>query len=58
MIDLATPVLQDIGGLEELYYYRALAFRALGDEAKAQADLRAAMDYNSNFAPAGEALEP
>ena len=58
VIDLASPVLQDIGGLEELYYYRGLAFRALGEEAKAQADLRAALDYNSNFAPAGEALEP
>lgn len=58
VIDLASPILQAIGGLEELYYYRALAFRALGDEARAQADLRAALDYNSNFAPAGEALKP
>lgn len=57
VIELATPILQDIGGLEELYYYRALAFRALGQESQAQADLRAALDYNPHFAPAGAALE-
>ena len=42
--------------LEESYYYRALARRALGDEAGAREDLETALHYNPLFRPASEAL--
>lgn len=57
VIDLTTATLEATGGLEELYYYRGLARRALGQEAQAVADFEAALEYNPNFRLAEEALE-
>lgn len=57
VIDLASATLQGTGGLEELYYYRGLARRALGQEAQAVADFQAALEYNANFQPAADELE-
>jgi len=42
--------------LEESYYYRALARRALGDETGAREDLQAALRYNPRYERAREAL--
>ena len=56
VIDLANANLRVAKNLEESYYYHALARRALGDEDGARADLRQALRYNPNFAPAAEAL--
>ena len=53
---LADVTLQDRPYFEEAYYYRALAAAALGDLRSARADLQRAIDFNPNFAPAGEAL--
>jgi tetratricopeptide (TPR) repeat protein len=52
LIELTTAVLQATGGLEELYYYRGLAYIALGQPEAATADFEAALDYNPNFEPA------
>jgi tetratricopeptide (TPR) repeat protein len=55
-IELANANLKSARNLEESYYYRALARRALGDEAGARADLEAALRYNPNYARVAEAL--
>jgi tetratricopeptide (TPR) repeat protein len=55
-IDLATANLKNARNLEESYYYRALARRALGDAAGARADLEIALRYNPNYVHAAEAL--
>ncbi|GAB4435633.1 MAG: hypothetical protein Kow0031_17380 [Anaerolineae bacterium] len=52
LIDLAGAVLDATGGLEELYYYRGLAYRAQGDTEAARADFEAALEYNPRFEPA------
>jgi tetratricopeptide (TPR) repeat protein len=56
VIDLADANLTVTPNLEESSYYRALARRALGDQAGAVADLEAALRYNPLFEPAREAL--
>lgn len=56
VIDLSTAILQATGGLEELYYYRGLAYQALGQTKPAGDDFRAALDYNPHFTPAADAL--
>jgi len=55
-IDLADANLKSARNLEESYYYRALARRALGDAAGARADLEAALRYNPNYLRAAEAV--
>jgi tetratricopeptide (TPR) repeat protein len=55
-IDLADANLKSAKNLEESYYYRAMARRALGDEAEARADLETALRYNPNYARAAAAL--
>lgn len=52
LIDLASAVLDATSGLEELYYYRGLAYRAQGDIEAANRDFQAALDYNPHFEPA------
>ena len=53
---LADANLEVTNNLEESYYYRALARRALGDHTDARADLEKALQYNPLFAPARQAL--
>lgn len=57
LIDLASAVLDATSGLEEIYYYRGLAYRALGDAEAARHDFQAALDYNPHFDPARAELE-
>ncbi len=56
VIDLSTAILQATGGLEELYYYRGLAWQAVGQRKSASDDFRAALDYNPRFTAAADAL--
>jgi tetratricopeptide (TPR) repeat protein len=56
VIDLADANLRTSNNLEESYYYRALARRALGDEGGARKDLETALRYNSLYEHAQEAL--
>ncbi len=52
LIDLASAVLDATSGLEEVYYYRGLAYRAQGDTEAARRDFQAALEYNPHFEPA------
>ena len=56
VIDLADANLRSADNLEESYYYRALAHRALGDLAGAEDDLQSTLGYNPLFVPAVRAL--
>jgi tetratricopeptide (TPR) repeat protein len=56
VIDLATASLRTAENLEESYYYRALARRALGDSTAARQDLEAALRYNPTYGAAAGAL--
>ena len=56
VIELADANLRTTQNLEESYHCRALARRALGDEAGARQDLEAALRYNPAFQQADEAL--
>lgn len=57
VIDLATAVHNRVKYIEETYYYRGLAYAALGDLAQANTDLQYAARFNPNFAPAQTALQ-
>ncbi len=57
LIDLATATLKATGGLEELYYYRGLAYQALNQPQAAAQDFQAALAYNPSFEQAARALE-
>ena len=57
VIVLADANLRTANNLEESYYYRALARRALGDEEGARADLEAALRYNPLYERALETLD-
>jgi tetratricopeptide (TPR) repeat protein len=57
VIGLAEANLRVTPNLEESYYYRALARRALGDPEGARQDLQAALRYNPHFSRAVEALD-
>ncbi len=56
VIDLANANLHTTANLEESYYYRGLARRALGDETGARQDLETALRYNPHYRQATEAL--
>jgi tetratricopeptide (TPR) repeat protein len=56
VIELATATLKATGGLEELYYYRGLAYQASNQPGAATEDYQAALAYNPNFEPAAQAL--
>jgi tetratricopeptide (TPR) repeat protein len=56
VIVLADANLRTANNLEESYYYRALARRALGDEEGARSDLETALRYNPLYERAQEAL--
>jgi tetratricopeptide (TPR) repeat protein len=57
VLALANANLETTPNLEESYYYRALARRALGDEQAAQQDLQQALKLNPNFDRAACALD-
>jgi len=57
VIDLANANLQAADNLEESYYYRALARRALGDRDGAREDLERALRLNPLFGRAAQALK-
>ena len=57
VIDLANANLQAADNLEESYYYRATARRALGDRDGARGDLERALRLNPLFDRAAEALK-
>jgi tetratricopeptide (TPR) repeat protein len=54
--DLGYATAYSAGGHEEAYYYQGLAYAAQGRNDLAVSNLRKALDYNPNFAPAEEAL--
>ena len=56
VIELTTATLKATGGLEELYYYRGLAYRATNQPQAAIDDFEAALAYNPNFDLAAQAL--
>jgi tetratricopeptide (TPR) repeat protein len=56
VLDLTEATLKGSGGLEEAYYYKGLALRALGQPG-AEQEFQAALDYNPNFAAAAEAMQ-
>jgi tetratricopeptide (TPR) repeat protein len=56
VIALAESNLRTSSNLEESYYYRALARRALGDEDVARRDLETALRYNPLYERARQAL--
>jgi tetratricopeptide (TPR) repeat protein len=57
VIELTTATLKATGGLEELYYYRAMAYQTLNQPQAAAEDLQAALAYNPSFQLAASALE-
>jgi len=57
VISLAQSNLQGASELEESYYWRGMAYAALGDTSQALSDLRTALQYNPNFAAAQVALD-
>lgn len=58
VIDLANATFSWVGQpvLEESYYWRGMAYQALGDMDRAIADLKKAASLNQNFAPAWDEL--
>jgi len=56
IITLADVTLQDRPYFEESYYYRGLANAALGNMLSARNDLERAVEFNSRFTPAVQAL--
>jgi hypothetical protein len=59
LIDLANTTFAWVGRpvLEESYYWRALAYEALGNRNQAISDLKKALNINPNFTLARQALE-
>lgn len=57
VIDLADVTLNQRPYFEESYFYRGMAFKALGDSKRAVQDLRRAAEFNPKFKRAVEALE-
>jgi len=55
VLDLAEATLKGTGGLEEAYYYRGMALKAIGRSGAVE-DFQAALTYNPNFSPAAVAL--
>lgn len=56
VVNLASATLASAGNLEESFYWRGLAYEALGDVEAARRDLGQAVRYNPNFAAAQQAL--
>ena len=56
VIELADVTLKNRPYFEESYYYRGLAYTALGETAKARRDLQSSINFNPRYFPAAEAL--
>jgi hypothetical protein len=56
VLALADTVLKLTPNIEETYYYKGLALKALGNSAGARSQLELALKYNPNFEPAQDAL--
>ena len=56
MLDLAEATIKGTGGLEEAYYFQGLSLYATGQPGAEDA-FRAALEYNSHFALAQQALD-
>nr|HMN31188.1 tetratricopeptide repeat protein [Caldilineaceae bacterium] len=56
VIDLADQTLRSASGIEELYYWKALALAALGDHDLARRNLQEALTINSEYGQALAAL--
>ncbi|HDN80000.1 MAG TPA: tetratricopeptide repeat protein [Chloroflexi bacterium] len=52
VLRLSESVLRKAPNLEELHFYRGMAYRALGREDEAEAEFRLALKYNPSFKPA------
>lgn len=59
VINLATSTLQAMSepNLEETYYWRGMAYAALGENDRAIKDFQAALKYHENFLPALQQLQ-
>lgn len=57
VLALANETLRRVNNLEESYYWRGMAHRALGNPAAARADFARAVELNSGFAAARAALQ-
>ncbi len=59
VINLATNTIESTPKpyFEESWYWRGLAYAAVGDVEAARADLKQALEYNANFQAARTALE-
>lgn len=56
VIALTDSTIQGAGNLEESFYWRGRAYAALGNVDAARRDFQTALQYNSKFTPAQEAL--
>ncbi|MCC7209174.1 MAG: C39 family peptidase [Anaerolineae bacterium] len=56
VVDLANAVINQIPYIEEAYYYRGIAYLALGMAEQGRADLEHTLQFNRNFSPAQSAL--
>lgn len=57
VIDLTTATLSTVDNLEESYYWRGLAYQALGRQDAAIADWKRSLDHNPNFGPGAYQLD-
>ncbi len=57
MLDLVEPLLADAPMLEEVHYHRGIAYEGLGQPQNAMAAYQMALQHNSRFQAAREALE-
>jgi len=57
VIDLTTATLSTVDNLEESYYWRGLAYQALGRQDAAIADWKRSLDHNPNFGPGSYQLD-
>lgn len=56
VLALADATLKVTSNIEEMYYYKGLALKALGNLSGARSQLELALQRNANFAPARQAL--
>lgn len=57
LLEISQPVLDTAPMHEEMYYYRGLAYKNLGDKASARAEFDQALANNKNFSEARAALQ-
>ena len=57
VVELTSAIIEATGGLEELYFYRGLAYQLGQQPNLARQDFQRALQYNSRFVMAQEALQ-